>query len=166
MGLISRLVGAKEIKSTRSLKAAVPSGGIAYDAGLVDKLKDDHKDLIRIFSAMQAAVREVRFGDIPHLLSQFKHDLQLHLAAENVRFYVYVQQHVAQGTETAEFIARVRREMNDIARDVMKFIDANMAEPPTNATVVKFGAELEQIGAVLVRRVEKEESQLYSLYQP
>ncbi len=165
MGLISRLLGNEEMKSTRSLKPAAPAGDIAYDAGLVDKLKADHRELVRIYTAIKRAAAENRFADLHDLLAQFKVNFQLHIAAENVKFYVYVQQH-AQDAETSAFIADVRREMNDIARAVLKFVDAYMSAPPTPVTVTDFAAELDQIGAVLVQRVEKEENRLYSLYQP
>lgn len=166
MGLLSRLLGNEETKSTRSLKAAAPTGDIQYDTGLVDKLKEDHKELVRIYTAIKAAAADNRFGDLHDLLSHFKLTFQLHIAMENVKFYVYVQQRMAQDTDASNFIAEVRREMNDIARAVLKFVDAYMTAPPTPVTVTGFNDELDQIGAVLVQRVEKEENRLYSLYQP
>jgi len=166
MGLISRLMGNEEIKSTRSVKPAVPTGGIAYDGGLVAKLKGDHQELVRIYTSIKSAAAENRFGNLHDLLSNFKLTFQMHIALENVKFYVYVQQRTAQDAEASTFISDVRREMNDIARAVLKFVDAYMATPPALSTVAAFNAELDQIGAVLVQRVEKEESRLYSLYQP
>ncbi len=166
MGLISKLMGNEEYKSTRSLKAAVPTGGIAYDAGLVDELKAEHKELVRIYTAIKAASAENRYPDLHNLLSSFKQTFQMHIAMENVRFYVYLQQRTAQDTDASTFIASVRREMNDVARAVLKFVDTYMTVPPTPVTVTGFTNELEQIGSVLVQRVELEESSLYSLYQP
>ncbi len=166
MGLISRLMGGEEAKSTRSLKPLDPTGGIAYDPALVSALKDDHLELVRIHSAIKKAAAESRFGDIGDLLSNFKLAFQTHIAVENVRFYAYVQQHAAEDADTSNFIADVRKEMNGIARAVMKFVDAYMTAPPTPATVTDFNGELNQIGSVLVQRVQLEESRLYSLYQP
>ncbi len=166
MGLISKLMGGEELKSTRSLKAASPTAGIGYDDGLVAKLKGDHQELVRLYTAIKGAAAANRFADLHDLLANFKHAFQMHIALENVKFYVYVQQRMAQDPEASTFISEVRREMNDIARAVLKFVDAYTANPPTPATVTDFSAELDQIGAVLVQRVEKEESRLYSLYQP
>ncbi len=168
MSILSRLLGGNhdELKSTRSVKPAAPTGGIAYDGGLVGRLKQDHQELVRIYTAIKTAAAQNRYGDLHDLLADFKLTFQTHIAMENVRFYVYVQQRMAQDTETSNFIAEVRREMNDIARAVMKFVDAYMSAPPTPATVTSFTSELDQIGAVLVQRVDKEENRLYSLYQP
>lgn len=165
MGFFAKLMGVEE-KRTESVKPAAPEGGIAYDATLVATLKDDHKELVRIYSAIKAAAAENRYGDLHDLLARFKLTFQTHVAVENVRFYVYVQQHMALDTDTSNFIADVRKEMNSIARAVMRFVDTNMTLPPTPSTVADFNAELEQIGSVLVQRVQLEESRLYSLYQP
>jgi regulator of sigma D len=166
MGLFSKLMGANEVRNTRSLKPLDPSAGIAYDPELVNTLKQDHQELVRIYTAIKAAAAENRFSEIRDLLSDFKLTFQTHIAVENVRFYVYVQQHAALDADTSNFIADVRKEMNSIARAVMKFVDTYMTAPPTPVTVTGFNAELEQIGSVLVQRVQLEESRLYSLYQP
>lgn len=165
MGFFAKLMGVEE-KRTESVRPAAPDGGIAYDATLVATLKDDHKELVRIYSAIKAAAAENRYGDLHDLLARFKLTFQTHVAVENVRFYVYVQQHMALDTDTSNFIADVRKEMNGIARAVLKFVDAYMAAPPTPVTVTGFCNELDQIGGVLTQRVQLEESRLYSLYQP
>jgi hypothetical protein len=97
-------------------------------------------------------------------LSEFKLALQTHLAVENVRFYVYVQQHYANDVDTSNFITGLRTEMNGIARVVMKFAEKHAADQLTHSTVGNFITELDEIGAVLVKRVQLEESRLYSLY--
>jgi regulator of sigma D len=166
MGLISKLLGSNEDKNTRSIKPLDPSTGIAYDPELVNALKSDHQELVSIYSTIKSAAAASRYDDIHDLLSNFKLTFQTHIAVENVRFYVYVQQHAALDADTSNFIADVRKEMNSIARAVMKFVETYMNTPPTPATVTGFNTELDQIGSVLVQRVKLEESRLYSLYQP
>ncbi len=166
MGLISKILGKDEHKNTRSIKPLDPSVGITYDPELVNALKNDHQELVHIYTTIKSAVAESRYDDIRNLLSNFKLTFQTHIAVENVRFYVYVQQHAALDADTSNFIADVRKEMNGIARAVMKFVDTYMALPPTPVTISGFNSEFDQIGAVLVQRVQLEESRLYSLYQP
>ncbi len=166
MGLISKLLGNGEERNTRSIRPLDPSGGIAYDPGLVGSLKADHQELVRIYTSIKSAATAGHYSDIHDLLANFKLTFQTHIAVENVRFYVYVQQHAALDADTSNFIADVRKEMNSIARAVMKFVDTYMTLPPSPSTVADFNAELDQIGSVLVQRVQLEESRLYSLYQP
>jgi hypothetical protein len=165
MGLFSFLFGssAKEVEVS---KETAPHTGISYDASLIYKLKEDHQELVRLFTAIKSAATGDRFEEIPGILSEFKLALQTHLAVENVRFYVYVQQHYANDVDTSNFITGLRSEMNGIARAVMKFTEKHAADHLTHSTVGIFITELDEIGAVLVKRVQLEESRLYSLYHP
>lgn len=167
MGLLSRILSEEENDGDiRLLDPVAPAGGIAYDAGLVAKLREDHRELVRIYTAIKATTVANRFGDLHELLSYFKSTFQAHIAMENIRFYVYLQQRAAQDEDTSDFIAEVRKEMRGIARRVVRFADTYMSAPPTAETAAGFSGELDQLVAVLVQRVEKEETRLYSLYQP
>ena len=164
MGLFSFLFGSSAKESETSNEPALHTG-ISYDALLIDKLKEDHQELVKLFTAIKSAASEGHFAEIQKILHEFKLALQTHLAVENVRFYVYVQQIYANDVDTSDFISGLRTEMNGIARVVMKFTEKHGAVPLTHATVANFLAELDEIGAVLVKRVQLEESRLYSLYR-
>lgn len=170
MGLISRLFGGdnkiSEAITQFDQPASTGAGGIRFDPGLVGRLKGEHQELVKIFTAIKDAVADGRFSSVPDLLASFKHTFLNHLGEENVKFYVYMQQCIVLDEETMRFVSGVRREMNDIARAVMKFVDRYIVALPSPATLDSFNNELEQIGEVLVKRVQMEESRLYSLYRP
>lgn len=171
MGLFSRLRGNRADANADPAKPAshAPLQGrshaAAYDAGLIDRLKDGHRELLRTFGAVQAAAAESRFGDIEHLLSHFRQTLHAHIAAENARFYPSLQQGVTHSAEAAALIADARREMNDLAFDVLKVVDAYIAYPPTHLNEAQLKYDLEQTAALLAKRVQKAEAQLYPLYR-
>lgn len=160
MGLFSSLFGSRQKETEETL----PRMGIGYDALLIHKLKEDHQELVKIFTAIKTAANEKRFREIPKILPEFKLALQTHLAVENVRFYVYVQQLYANDVDTSDFITGLRSEMNGIARAVIKFTEKYSVTELTHSTVASFKAELDEIGSVLVKRVQLEESRLYALY--
>jgi regulator of sigma D len=171
MGFLSRLIGSDERHNEiavqpASTKLATDGGGIRYDAQLVSRLKEDHQELVRIYAAIKSAARAGHFNELPALLTKLKLDFQTHIMLENVKFYVYVQQHCAQDTETSVFISDVRKEMDDIARTVVKFVKTYASANLGQDTIMAFNAELEQIGTVLLQRVALEETRLYALYQP
>lgn len=170
MGIFSKLFGGDEKHrvpaATTGQRTEGAAGGIAYDAELVGRLKEEHQELVKIFTAIKTSAAENRYNHLPDLLASFKHSFLHHVSQENVKFYVYMQQHCALNADTLNFIFGVRKEMNDIARSVMKFIDAYITAAPSPGTVANFSAELDQIGAVLIKRVQMEESRLYPLYQP
>lgn len=170
MGFFSKLFGGDEehgVTASKTGKATKWSSSvIAYDADLVDNLKGEHQELVRVFTAIKTSATEGDLNQLPELLANFKHLFLSHVGLENVKFYVYMQQHQAIDAESLNFISNVRKEMNNIARAVMKFIDAHITTLPSPDTVAGFNAELDQIGAVLIKRVQMEESRLYPLYQP
>ena len=89
MGLFSFLFGSSAKESETSKETAVHTG-ISFDALLIDKLKEDHQELVKLFTAIKTAASEGHFAEIHKILHEFKLALQTHLAVENVRFYVNI----------------------------------------------------------------------------
>ncbi len=166
MGLISKLLRGHDHFNQPVAAAANLGGAIGYDPDLVGRLKGEHQELVEIFATLNTAMAEGRFTQLPDLLGRFKHSFLNHIGHENVKFYVYMQQHLELDADTLSFVSGVRKEMNDIARAVMKFVDRYITALPSADTVETFKTELQEIGAVLVKRVHMEESRLYSLYRP
>jgi Hemerythrin HHE cation binding domain len=171
VGLLSRLLGNNRGAKPHPEKpgdnlSPHPHPPVLYDPALITKLKNDHRELLRTFGAVKAAAAESRFGDIAHLLSHFRHTFQMHIAGESAHFYPYLQQRVARDPEAVALIASAHREMNNLAFEVMKVVDAYIAYPPTHLNEAQFNYDLEQAGTLLEKRVQKVEAQLYSLYRP
>lgn len=164
MGIFSRVSEAE--KQRPAVSQAEKTGGITFDPDLVNRLKREHMELVRIFNAIKSAAAECHFKQLPDLLAEFKHAFLNHVGSENVKIYVYLQQHWEMDEETLSFVSGVRKEMNEIARAVMKFVDTYIAALPSPVGVIAFNAELDKVGAALFKRVEMEESRLYSLYRP
>lgn len=168
MGIFSRAISDNEHRAAveRAGRPAGKGGGITYDPQLVARLKQEHGELVRIFSAIKAATAQCHFNQLPGLMAEFKHAFLNHVGTENVKLYVYMQQHWETDTSTSEVVSGLRKEMNEIARAVMKFIDAHIEAAPSPVGVMIFNAELEKVGAALLKRVEVEETRLYGLYRP
>lgn len=157
------IFGKKEKKSEASRETG-QQVGISYDSQLINKLKEDHQELIEIFTEIKAAASVGHYRRIPSKLSELKLALQTHIAVENVRLYVYIQQNYAQDEEVSNFVTGLRSEMNGIARAAVKFAERYTETPPVASTPANFVSGLEEIRVVLVKRVHLEESRLYSLY--
>lgn len=169
MGLFSRWKDdpGQDLRRTDSIKPLSPERGvIRYDAGLVNQLKDEHQDLLQTYFAIQRSGEDGHVSHLPDLLEKFKMAFLNHVALENVKFYVYMQNHWVADSDTMGFIANVRKEMNTISRAVVKFVDSHLAESPSPPSLARFNSELQQIGEVLSKRISMEEQELYSLYRP
>lgn len=137
---------------------------VSYEPQLVDSLKKDHQELVELFNEISYMGDSGNYEAIPAKLREFKVSLQSHVMVENIKFYVYVEQMYKNDPLHNDFIKDVRREMNGIARAVVNFTKKYDQPFFTQEMRDNFTRELGEIGNVLVRRVELEESKLYSLY--
>ena len=141
--------------------------GIAYDDGLIDNLEKDHELLVELFGKIWKNGFEA--GDFETLathISEFKTLFQSHLLKENVKFYAYLEQSMRHDSHSLGVVREFRRDMNDIANAVISFCKKYERPEFTKAAQESFKEEYQGIGQALVRRVQLEERDLYSLYSP
>lgn len=139
--------------------------GIRFDPTLVNGLKRDHRELVDMYGKIGRLIEGGHFGDIPGELLVFKTRLEAHLLTENVRFYTYLEQSLESDTDNAAIIHDFRREMNGIARAVIEFVKRYQVARFDEATKRQFTDEYAKVGGLLAQRIEREESNLYPLYQ-
>lgn len=159
---------ADEERYTRSTQAgARPNRTISYDPTLVNALKKDHHTLIDIFQrAWSEGYERQDYRRLAELLTEFKSGFQAHLIKENVRFYVYLEQTLADDVHTLQIVKDFRSDMNEIANAVVQFCKRYTHEAYTAEMIRDFKRDYQQIGEALTRRVSLEEQELYTLYQP
>lgn len=173
LDFLRRLLGTGQEPVSRALPQGVPSAeqrragfGIAYDPQLVDSLKRDHGDLVKLFGAIGDEAQRGNFQQIPQMLMAFKVHLEGHLIAENVRFYNYVENSLQGDVESTNLVRSFRREMNAIARGVVDFVKKYQISAFDQQMREEFLADYKTVGGLLVQRIEREESSLYPLYHP
>ena len=177
MSFLKRLFGGKkteqavsprsENRFSESSNSRRDQNGIAYDPDLVPKLKDDHRTLFSLYTKLNEAAERNEYARIPELLSELKLAFQTHVMVENVKFYVYLQQNLANDSEISSFLSDIRKEMDGIARVLVKFVATYSNVTDFNEEKASaFKTELATIGQVLTKRVKLEESELYTLYMP
>ena len=169
MGLFSNLFKGKKDDTATPATTSVnygraPERTIRYDPDLVDSLKNDHTDLVSMYGQLGLDVKEGKFDRIPNALLAFKTRLEAHLLIENVRFYVYLEQALAGDSENMALIRDFRREMNIIARGVVEFVRRYQQTRVTPENSLHFIREYDEVGKLLVMRIEREEGSLYPLY--
>jgi hypothetical protein len=143
-----------------------PARSIRYDVELVPSLKGDHAELVGMYGQLGQDVRSGQFQRIPNALLAFKTRLEAHLLIENVRFYVYLEQSMAGDSDNMAIIRDFRREMNGIARGVVEFVRRYQQQHVHAGNQADFMLEYEEVGKLLAMRIEREEGNLYPLYQP
>ncbi|MDR0770400.1 MAG: hemerythrin domain-containing protein [Burkholderiales bacterium] len=169
-GFLSMLLGIGGGDSPKTKTPLSPiraaSHPIHFDGTLVDKLKNDHTELFRLYHELRTVSEHGDFSALPDLLASFRLALQTHLMVENVKFYAYLQQNFANDADLMTYIVNIKKEMDVIARAVVKFTNTYASQRLTSEKAAAFGKELDQIGGTLVKRVGLEETRLYTLYMP
>jgi hypothetical protein len=156
---------------TRPGPAKVGPGSLAsrapsYDSRLIESLKHDHHALVELFQQIGQTAERGRFHELPALLVAFKTGLESHVIAENVRFYNYVENSLAGDDENVALIRSFRREMNAIARGVVDFVKKYQRANFNDALREQFLRDYAVVGGLLSQRIQREEANLYPLYQP
>jgi Hemerythrin HHE cation binding domain len=139
---------------------------IAYSPDLIAHLKHDHAGLLRLYGQLEALATAGTFDGIPAALRLFKTKFELHVLTENVKFYCYLEENLARRPAALRTIREFRRDMNAIARAVVNFARKHQQGGVSNANLGSFLVELREVGALLGRRVQREEQELYTLYAP
>jgi regulator of sigma D len=166
MAIFSWLFGKKdEAKQETIVKPVVSDNSIRFRPELVEKLINEHREIVIIYREMKDLFDTKDYGRIGTKVNEFKRKLQSHVIVENVQFYTYLENKLRNDPTNLEFIREVRKEMNGIAHAVVQFSRKYENVGFSDQIVEEFAEDLEEIGDVLTQRVEMEESQLYSLYE-
>jgi regulator of sigma D len=140
--------------------------GIKYDPSLIKDLKDDHSDLVALYGEIWSeGYQKQDYSKMATSIAHFKSDFQAHLLSENVKFYVYLEQALANDPHNLALVKEFRTDMNDIANAVVKFCKTYQGDFSASK-LEKFKSDYQAVGEVLTRRVSLEEKSLYVLYQP
>lgn len=140
---------------------------IAYDPNLINALEADHSQLVSLYGKIWDEGFETKnYAKVARYLSEFKSLFQGHLLKENVRFYVYLEQTLGKDKHTLAVVKEFRTDMNDIATTVISFCKRYSKTSWTPTMELQFKKEYMLVGEALTRRVQSEERDLYSLYQP
>ncbi|HET8608844.1 MAG TPA: hemerythrin domain-containing protein [Burkholderiales bacterium] len=139
---------------------------VAYKPTLIAELKDDHRTLLKTFQDIRRATADRNAEMINHGLAAFKDGLAAHLLKEDLYFYSYTQaRFTKQGdADSAETVHEFRKEMRRIAQAVKNFL--SVYEGKVNAgNLGNFESDLGVVGEALGKRIGREETILYPLYQ-
>ena len=149
-----------------SPKALQDHSRFNFSPSLVSGLKGDHGELIKQHGELTRLAAEGRYTALPAALAAFKSKFDLHVLNENLHFYGYVEEKTSARPDDQDMIRGFRSEMNAIARAIVNFTKKYRSEGVDAQTAPEFLVELRQIGALPLKRIEREERELYVLYRP
>ncbi len=120
--------------------------------------------MVKVYGQIGAALKNSKYDEIVNLFITFSSKLRSHMLKENLKLYVYLSHAMVYDEESLVLITELRSEMNRIGRTVNSFLTQYSDLPWTDDKKITFPNEFKSIGEVLVDRIQREESTLYSLY--
>lgn len=141
-----------------------PGTKIQYDDMLVTRLKQDHAQLLKIFTQMMKAAEDANFAKVRAGLDAFLKLFNAHALTEYTKLYIFLDHAFKQDEENSLLIHQFKREMNDIGKAVRAFNTKWMSGDISKNNIGEFIRQAKQIGDVLVHRVKIEEERLYEIY--
>ncbi len=152
------------VKKAKAKTVQLPGTELYYDPDLIDNLKDDHQKLLEIYNHMGETLASNNFDKLVSLFTDFKTQLQKHIFTENLKLYIYLSHAITNDPASLANIIELKSEMQKIGRAVNKFLNHYSEMPWTDEQIHLFPEEFNNIGSILVDRIEREESNLYPLY--
>ena len=140
--------------------------GISYSSDLIQHLKHDHVELVELYGAIAGFIEQQQYEFIAPGLEELKSRFNLHIMQENLHFYCYLEQSFQGQQEKLDMIKGYRKEMNAISTAVVRFIKKWQDQMINDDNVSRFTEEYNSVGEVLAQRIDQEENNLYTLYQP
>ena len=140
--------------------------GISYSDALIPHLKHDHVELVELYGAIAGFIDKQQYEYIAPGLEELKSKFNLHIMQENLHFYCYLEQSFQDQQDKLDMIKSYRKEMNAISAAVVRFIKKWQGQAIDSKNVSEFTQEYNSVGEVLAQRIDQEENNLYTLYQP
>jgi hypothetical protein len=141
-----------------------PGTKITYDRTLVPRLKQDHAQLLKIFTLMLNDAKAANYQKLKLHLGAFQKLFNAHALSEYTKLYIFLDYAFKQDEANNELIREFKREMNEIGRAVRAFYVNWIEADISDRNVKDFLTQAEGMGKVLVRRIKTEEERLYEIY--
>jgi len=145
-----------------AVRLAMRRGELPFDPQLVASLKNEHNAVLQIFNKIQHAMQVKDYGKIKPLFMDFKTGLTSHLLKENTRFYPFLEKRL--DGDNKDLMVEMRKDMSGIGKTVMEFLRKYTEGGVSQIRADVLQKELNELGAILMKRIEQEENDLYPLY--
>jgi len=134
---------------------------VAKENNLINILKNDHQNLIKIYVNIDKAMEKNDFTQAQYEVKKFISEYNKHILLEDTKLYIALEDKYREKKQILKTIEKIEKDMNSITRAITFFERKYKIINHDNRDI--FMEELKHIGQVLTERVELEEERLYPL---
>lgn len=135
---------------------------IPYDENMVNKLKSDRLELIKLFQHCTEVLVSNDHASLRESLLGLRTKLTSHLLVENTRFYTYLRIYYENDPENLVLVNDFKQEMTQIGSTLISILEIHTK--PDSKYPKEFKEQFEAIGKAFCHRIAIEEKDLYPLY--
>jgi len=129
----------------------------------VEQWKEEHREIVTLATALLESYERGDSEDVREILEELRVVTFNHLMSEDAEFYRLLKEHKNKNSKTELFIKEFEESFYSTKATLMHFLDDYTKKSlPIDDTFIKKFNELVDI---LVKRIEFEESNLYSLLE-
>lgn len=141
--------------------------GVAHYSDLVEQFHQEHRRLLKAFGQVKHGIDGRDAPAFKQALKEFQSLLVPHLVTEGYKLYTYLRQRLKEKGERADYdrVNGYKSEMARIGDTALRYAESYLALPDAEIDFSRAGEELREIGLLLGDRIQREESDLYRLYQ-
>jgi hemerythrin-like domain-containing protein len=136
-----------------------------YSPKLIPKLKKEHSALLRLYGNVQDAHNIRDEANVTVLLTDLVAALEEHISTEEAHLYTFIYKTVSPLDPKSKLIDDCRKETEVIAAGLMNLRDQCEALGAGQKLAATFKKDFEDLGALIVRRIKREEESIYPLYE-
>jgi hemerythrin-like domain-containing protein len=159
----------KVYQSDNSEEVKVKNIAISYRPKLIKNCKNEHQILLGLYGKISSSLDNEEPEIILEHVKNFESQLMSHIRIENQYLYPYLKDYNSDSKNSEDLVPYVQDMQQSILpivrtfRETMeKYNDKNLKSKRVRADLKK---NLEAIAEVVVKRIEKEETHLYTLYK-
>jgi DNA-directed RNA polymerase subunit L len=128
---------------------------------LISTLKNDHKNLIKLYKNVEDYLQKDDFVSTKKELKKFVSLYNRHILLEDTQLYISLEEKYKEQKQILKTIKSISKDMNSITRAITFFEKKYPSINSENKEM--FLEEFREIGKILLDRVDLEEERLYTL---
>ncbi len=138
----------------------------AYEYSLINSLRNDQKDIMVIYNEVMACAEKKEYSLVTRLLQQLSDQIKEHYQYADKELYTYLKVFIQKKYPKREIaFTELCYEMKNTALQIFSYFNPNPDIPKNEESHKIFIEELEILGKRINRRIHREESVLFVMYE-
>jgi hypothetical protein len=138
----------------------------AFEHSLINSLRNDQKDIMIIYNEVMACAEKKEYLLVTRLLQQLFDQIKEHYQYADTELYAYLTAFIQKKYPKRErAFTELCFEMKNIALRIFTQLNQSPEIPTNDKTHKQFIETLELLGKLLNRRIHREESVLFVMYE-